>query len=179
MGSMNRSESVLATLEQAAQQALVPPHPKTALASEWRPRMEANPQTILVLCLALRDAQAEAEEMRTRAVMAEQHKVLSLLGRSSEQEARELDLREKVAVAELRAEQAEADLATARRERDESHTAVMVLHDQVMALERELTEAQARAWWAKTVCSDGGLVMDIKLAMGGTRWSEQKCTAMV
>lgn len=54
---------------------------------------------------------AELEQMRTRAIVAEQHKTLDRLGRSSYQEVIEDELRTKLAEAEIRAEKAEAVVA--------------------------------------------------------------------
>jgi hypothetical protein len=73
-------------------------------------------------CARFQDLQSlarERDDWRTRAVMAENHKTLSLLGRSSEQEAREEKLRYALAEAEIRAEQAEAALATLREAREQ------------------------------------------------------------
>lgn len=97
----------------------------------------ANPQTVSALCRALRDAQAARWTCQSCGAQFPRIAGDSDVARCSSC---------------VRAEQAEAALATARRERDESHTAVMVLHEQVMALERELAEVQARVEPFKVAC---------------------------
>lgn len=80
---------------------------------DTRVEVQAATEIVAALSSQLDAAETEREELRLRAVMAEHHKSLSLLGRSSEAEAREDRLREQLAHAELRAEAAEAQLDAA------------------------------------------------------------------
>ncbi len=87
-------------------------------------RWENRRDLVLVIVDALAPAWAEMQrelfDVRARLVLAEHHKVLSLMGKSSYQEVVEDGLRTKLAEAELRAEQAEARAAQAEQERDEA-----------------------------------------------------------
>jgi head-tail adaptor len=65
---------------------------------------------------ALQSLAQERDTALARAVVAENHKALSLLGRSSEQESREEKLRYALAEAEIRAEEAEHALAALREQ---------------------------------------------------------------
>jgi hypothetical protein len=79
-------------------------------------------------------AERERDDLRAHMVMTEHRGALSLLGRSSEQEARENDLREKLAVAELALAAEREAKAQAERERDGIKSA----HD---AVTRAIAEA--------------------------------------
>jgi hypothetical protein len=70
---------------------------------------DAEPSRITELEATLARVTAERDELRTRAVMAEQHKVLSLLGRSSYAEVVEDKLRTQLAEEQIAREQAEAE----------------------------------------------------------------------
>lgn len=64
------------------------------------------------IAAALADVEREKEQLRVRAVMAEQHKALSLMGRGSYAEQVEYDLRVQLAETEVRTEAAEARCQT-------------------------------------------------------------------
>ena len=66
--------------------------------------------TIQQLREALTQAEQERDKAHARAIVAEQHKVLSLLGKTEWQQVVEEQLRVKLAETEVRAEQAEASL---------------------------------------------------------------------
>lgn len=60
--------------------------------------------------------EAEVAQLRTRAIMAEQHKVLSLLGKSSYQEQVEEQLRVQLAESQVKVGELEAELSAVRQE---------------------------------------------------------------
>lgn len=65
--------------------------------------------------MLLRDALAEVERLRVRAIVAENHKALSLLGKSSYQEVVEEQLRIQLAESQVECERLRAALEAVKR----------------------------------------------------------------